>query len=76
MCCKRIHFKRSSATHTIKMSLEKCKNDSLCEWYSYTEKHNLCILLEDCQLDANNTIFQSGQSECPLPSFTGEHFNF
>ena len=55
--------------------LEKCKNNKLCNWYSYAEEFKLCMLLEDCRnLDENQPKFESGQKDCPLPFPAGENF--
>ena len=52
--------------------LKACKSDELCNYYSYNKERKICVVLKECQaLDESQNGFESGQSECPLPSVNG-----
>ena len=54
--------------------MKECKSDELCNFYSYHNELQLCILFEECQdLDESQNGYESGQSECQLPSVNGKH---
>ena len=45
--------------------LELCKNEILCTWFSYNSIGKYCDLFESCPEIDEETLFISGQKECP-----------
>ena len=53
--------------------LKACKSDELCNFYSYHKERKVCVLLKECQaLEESQKGYESGQSECPIPSPNGK----
>jgi hypothetical protein len=46
--------------------LRECKAETTCEWFSYRSSDNLCLILEDCQLNVTSKEFVSGERACEL----------
>ena len=48
--------------------LSRCKEDSNCNWFSYSKQRNLCLLFSDCGSElGEDPSFISGQAGCTNP---------